>query len=746
MVLGLAWAGVIGSCITWGLVRVAIGQWQIKMILRESTPCDDFRSLRIAEECKRVLAISAPVQWLHHTSLGTPAVIGALKPAVVMPDESLQWSDMQLRCAIMHELAHIARGDVRSTLLAQISLALNFFHPLSHLLASRMRLDQELAADCLAAPHVGGQQRYLETLAALALRPVEPQFSRPILAFFPSRQTFVRRLEMLRTLRIATASKCHWQAICMLFLIVALALATMLVRPVLAQQPQKTAVPKAEVARTATADSKLPSLISYLPDSFASAVVIVDVAAIIQSPSVAPTIAQLPPEARIFQTPGLKVPLDDVQSLMAIVPNTIDPNHLLVLIRFKEGKALPQPAKAPDDTTRSIHSYGTTPPIEELDAQTLMIGEQSQQLAPVLRMTLSESGQGELKRLANRHLNASVTIALRTSSFRSLIERSRPELSALSPLWTDVTTGSVGLKLSDSLDADVILDSTKPKSVHDTLMAVRILMQNALSTFGTGAEAVSKTPPQQLLLMNLLRGVALKSLNDVKITETASTVNVSAKIDQAGPAILSLLLPAIQANRASALRMQATNSLKQIALALHNYHDTYKHFPPAIIEENGVQRSWRVELLPFMEQSALYNRYRKDEPWNSPNNLKVGQIVVPVYSPVVGNFAAPADPTLTPIRGIGGSHGVLGKKGVKISQITDGTSNTIFAVNVKEMVPWTQPDEYGPTPEELINAAGDHYFLAAFADGAVKVISTGVDPKVLAALMSMDGAETIELP
>jgi prepilin-type N-terminal cleavage/methylation domain-containing protein len=79
--------------------------------------------------------------------------------------------------------------------------------------------------------------------------------------------------------------------------------------------------------------------------------------------------------------------------------------------------------------------------------------------------------------------------------------------------------------------------------------------------------------------------------------------------------LIALLLPAVQSAREAARRSQCTNHLKQIGLALHNYHDTFKSFPPAgwdrahaslgNIRKNGL--AFRVLILPFMEQQAIYD-------------------------------------------------------------------------------------------------------------------------------------------
>jgi len=77
--------------------------------------------------------------------------------------------------------------------------------------------------------------------------------------------------------------------------------------------------------------------------------------------------------------------------------------------------------------------------------------------------------------------------------------------------------------------------------------------------------------------------------------------------------LIALLLPAVQAAREAARRSQCTNNLKQIGLALHNYHDVHRSFPPLMVYQSALgptglpyHHSWLTKLLPFMEQSAIY--------------------------------------------------------------------------------------------------------------------------------------------
>src|SRR5262245_23231006 len=94
--------------------------------------------------------------------------------------------------------------------------------------------------------------------------------------------------------------------------------------------------------------------------------------------------------------------------------------------------------------------------------------------------------------------------------------------------------------------------------------------------------------------------------------------------------LIALLLPAIQAARQAAPRPRSMDTMRQLSLAMMNYHDTHRSYPPAVVTDaNGKPLySGRVLLLPFLEQSNLYNAFNKDEPWDSPTNRNLsGQML-----------------------------------------------------------------------------------------------------------------------
>ncbi|MCL4201075.1 MAG: DUF1559 domain-containing protein [Pirellulaceae bacterium] len=220
-----------------------------------------------------------------------------------------------------------------------------------------------------------------------------------------------------------------------------------------------------------------------------------------------------------------------------------------------------------------------------------------------------------------------------------------------------------------------------------------------------------------------------------------------------GGILVALLLPAVQSAREAARRSQCSNNLKQIALAFHNYHDTYGTFPPAYIaDENGQPKhSWRVLLLPFLEQDPLYNMYDFDEPWDSPVNALVTNTVLPVYQcPSDPNSFAPTTNYMV----IAGTGTVFdGDQATGITNITDGSSNTLLVVEVAGTgTNWAEPVDLDAGNLTLPFARGGSSpgsfhpggINAAMCDGSVHFLTNSLDPQTFNALITRSGAEMVQ--
>lgn len=174
----------------------------------------------------------------------------------------------------------------------------------------------------------------------------------------------------------------------------------------------------------------------------------------------------------------------------------------------------------------------------------------------------------------------------------------------------------------------------------------------------------------------------------------------------------------------SAAEVESQQKLKQLMLALHNYHDTYKKFPAfASVDANGKPLlSWRVLILPLLGEVKLYEEFRLNEPWNSEHNRKLIARMPDVFkSPKLG------EPGMTNYLAVVGRECVFdgSPKGFKLSQIADGTAITLALVeaNADQSVAWTKPqdwrfDRWHPTAG-LGSLWGDHWY-GAFVDGSVR--------------------------
>jgi RNA polymerase sigma factor (sigma-70 family) len=199
--------------------------------------------------------------------------------------------------------------------------------------------------------------------------------------------------------------------------------------------------------------------------------------------------------------------------------------------------------------------------------------------------------------------------------------------------------------------------------------------------------------------------------------------------------------------QAAMRHQQSINNLKQIGLALHNYHDTYKRFPaPAIYDKNGkALLSWRVTILPFLEQNHLYQRFRLDEPWNSPHNKELLKEMPPLYAPV--GEANPAAGKTYYQAFVGPHAGFESGKKLRLFEFTDGTSNTLWVVEAGSPVPWTKPEDLPFAADKPLPKLGGLFggnFHALWVDGSVSFLSRDAAKQELRAAITRDGGEVID--
>ncbi len=211
--------------------------------------------------------------------------------------------------------------------------------------------------------------------------------------------------------------------------------------------------------------------------------------------------------------------------------------------------------------------------------------------------------------------------------------------------------------------------------------------------------------------------------------------------------------------RWAARRAQSTNNIKQIGLAAHEINERDKSFPPGctVNSDGEVLHGWMTFLLPFLEKQELFDQLDLKLPWDHPHNLSAfKQDVLTFQNPGVVSDAVNRDQTGLSLTSYSGNvHLLGGTRRYTIADITDGTSFTIMAGEIAQgFPPWGRPGNWRDPakginrsprgfggPWRLYNAGAGANML--FLDGSVRFVKDSVDPKVLEALGTPRGSETI---
>ncbi len=217
----------------------------------------------------------------------------------------------------------------------------------------------------------------------------------------------------------------------------------------------------------------------------------------------------------------------------------------------------------------------------------------------------------------------------------------------------------------------------------------------------------------------------------------------------------------------------AVNQLRQIGLALHNSHDAYQTLPAGIVGPKGqLGLSWRVAILPYIEEGNLFKEFKLEEPWDSEHNKKLITKMPKVFEApgtVIGNgktflrsFAGST--ALIPVQVALGPKGPTGinawanqppgsfARGRRLTDITDGTSNTLMVVEAADPVEWTKPDDLpfpdlpgmpgaSRTPLPKLGGLFDGGFHGLMCDGAVHFFPNKLTDQDLRRLISVNDGE-----
>jgi hypothetical protein len=238
-----------------------------------------------------------------------------------------------------------------------------------------------------------------------------------------------------------------------------------------------------------------------------------------------------------------------------------------------------------------------------------------------------------------------------------------------------------------------------------------------------------------------------KLLPDIKPEIVNNRITFKVEAQQAVAMIDAVLGPA----RSNAMFRECINNQKQLGLALYRYHQRHNNFPPAFSSSKDGKPllSWRVLILPFLDENALYQEFHLDEPWDSPHNRALVAKMPAIYRcPFEGhNIAAEGKTRYLAPRGTGTI--MRGGEPVGFRIITDGASNTILVIDGRDdqAVAWTEPRDMEVDPplavEQFLKTPSHRGWVSLFADGAVRTLGGSIAPATFRALLTFAGGEVI---
>jgi hypothetical protein len=299
---------------------------------------------------------------------------------------------------------------------------------------------------------------------------------------------------------------------------------------------------------------------------------------------------------------------------------------------------------------------------------------------------------------------------------RRTVEELMPELpqqlggGPSSVLTEGLLWAALGLDPS-SLNAKLVIQSASPEAAQRLATELPKMLQGV----HRATPVLQRVVPREAILA-LLKTAALEVAGE--------QILIRMDRPESRRALVTLAIAAAGAVRDQAGRNADMERFKKILLAMHNYHDVYRSFPPreeARDQQGKTGLSWRVHLLPFLDQRELHGAFRLDESWDSPHNRPLIERMPEVYRSRVPNVASGQTTFLAPV----GDDTVFGgPKAIRFQDITDGTSNTAVLVEVtpERAVPWTAPQDYTFDPEAPavgLQTGIDGRFLAGWADGSV---------------------------
>lgn len=336
-------------------------------------------------------------------------------------------------------------------------------------------------------------------------------------------------------------------------------------------------------------------------------------------------------------------------------------------------------------------------------------------------------------------------------------------------LWTSLTCLAIVLAGFGFLELWHASRGRVPKTSDPLVWLAMTFGLILFVTFFVGQEPWSVVVVRQLYPIALGLGFLGMAMSWIAIYRKRETkaVHRSAQMGVVASVFMILVLSpclftsGLSLPREAARHSQCRGHLKLLALAMHNYHDLYKVLPSYKSGDPAV--SWRVNLLPFIDESALAKKYDTTKAWDHSSNLTVGQTQINAYQ-------CPSDWThddtddagryfTSYVVPVGKNAAFRDSRSLNFQQITDGMSQTIMVMEAcGEGIVWTEPRDRivkGFKPhvrtqqnrdqsDSVVSSFHERNSNVSMADGSLRSVSAEIDPDVLRHLLTADGGERID--
>ncbi|MEM7785127.1 MAG: DUF1559 domain-containing protein [Planctomycetota bacterium] len=410
--------------------------------------------------------------------------------------------------------------------------------------------------------------------------------------------------------------------------------------------------------------------------------------------------------------------------------------------------------------TSDIQAGGTSlvvpvnPPIQ---ASNEKVDEISMGLGRLFTPNLSKFGIGE-SMFANRAVQGSEILLASTDQQIELLQSKTENVRNYDAAWEGSENGSLGLILFGNADSrrvirELLTNLPVPaEKITGQILADKIewtsLQMETIPMANLTMSVQTKSPETASLVQSeiaewipwMLNGTssnsemnnaelkALVELIQPVVAESKVTLSTNRAMENLDR-IAKGLSTQIKKAQAAAAEAATLKQLRSLTLAMHNYESAYRKFPTQVIADpnNGAPLlSWRVQILPFLGEVDLFNKFKLDQPWDSEDNIKLIREMPEIYWNPDPNFIQQNRSGKTVFQ-VAAGPGLMfnGAKEITFGKITDGSSNTMLIASVPDTiaVPWTKPVDWNvdlEKPTELLKDSSKPYLLISRADGSVQ--------------------------